>query len=214
MGSMALDPVCGMEANESDEITATYDGTTYYFCSTDCRDFFDAHPSRFVDEPHPHLSQADGVSVPRIPYGRAGGEFDLDITDPDSLRVGDRVEFRQTLSDDDVRKFAEATGDTNALHLNDAFADETRFGGRIVHGTLVSGLISAALACLPGLSIYLSQHLTFDGPVRIGESLTATCEIEKDLEGDRYRLATKISNGDGDRVLDGTATVLVDQLPS
>ncbi|MFC7139935.1 MaoC/PaaZ C-terminal domain-containing protein [Halosimplex aquaticum] len=211
---MSIDPVCGMEASESNEITAEFEGATYYFCSTDCRDFFDEHPKRFVDEPHPHLSEASGVTVPRLHYGRAGGEFDLSIADPESLSAGDRVEFRKTLTDDDVRKFAEATGDTNALHLNDSFAEKTRFGGRIAHGTLVSGLVSAALACLPGLSIYLSQKLKFEGPVQIGESLTAVCEIDDDLDGDRYRLTTRIENADGERVLDGTATVLVDPLPA
>lgn len=210
---MAIDPVCGMEANESDDVTAEYGETTYYFCSRDCRDFFDAHPDRFVEEPHPHLSEQDGVKVARLPYGRAGGEFDLSIASPESLSVGDSVEFRKSLSDADVVKFAEATGDTNALHLDDAFAEKTRFGGRIVHGTLVSGLISAALACLPGLSIYLSQNLEFDGPVRIGETLTARCEVDDDLDGNRYRLTTRIENDDADRVLDGTATILVDPLP-
>lgn len=210
---MALDPVCGMEANETDGITAEYGGTTYHFCSPDCREFFEEHPERFVDEPHPHLGEEGGVTVPRLPYGRAGGEFELSIADPKALSVGDRTEFRKTLTDEDVRKFAEATGDTNAVHLNDDFAKGTRFGGRIVHGTLVSGLISAALACFPGMTIYLSQDLTFEGPVRIGEALTATCEIVEDLGGDRYRVETRVEKADGERVLDGTATVLVDALP-
>lgn len=210
---MAIDPVCGMEARERDDVTAEYEGVTYHFCSTDCRDFFAEHPARFVEEPHPHLSERSGVRVARLPYGRAGGEFDLSIADPESLSPGDTVEFRKPLTDADVVKFAEATGDTNALHLNDAFAEKTRFGGRIVHGTLVSGLISSALACLPGLSIYLFQDLAFEGPVRIGETLTAHCEVDDDLDGDRYRLTTRIENGDGERVLDGTATVLVDPLP-
>lgn len=209
---MAIDPVCGMEAGEGDT-TAEYEGTTYHFCSTDCRDFFEAHPDRFVDEPHPHLSEQGGVRVPRLPYGRAGGEFDLSIADPESLNVGDSIEFRKEITATDVVKFAEATGDTNALHLNDAFAEKTRFGGRIVHGTLVSGLISSALACLPGLSIYLSQDLEFEGPVRIGETLTAHCEVASDLGDDRYRLTTRVETNDGKRVLDGTATVLVDPLP-
>ena len=135
---MAIDPVCGMEANESDDLTAEYGGRTYYFCSTDCRDFFEEHPDRFVEEPHPHLGEQGGVKVARLPYGRAGGEFDLSIADPESLSLGDTAEFRKSLTDADVVKFAEATGDTNALHLNDEFAEKTRFGHRIVHGTPVS----------------------------------------------------------------------------
>ncbi|MDS0474628.1 MaoC/PaaZ C-terminal domain-containing protein [Natrinema sp. 1APR25-10V2] len=210
---MPVDPVCGMQASNGDEITAKYEGTTYYFCSTDCQDFFEEHPKRFLDEPHPHLSEASSVPIPRLPYGRAGGEFDLFIAEPGSLHVDDRVEFRKTLTDDDVLMFAEATGDTNALHLSDSFAEGTRFGGRIVHGTLVSGLISAALACFPGLTIYLSQNLEFRRPVDIGDTLTAQCKIVNELEDDRYRLTTRIENDTDEIVLDGTATVLIDPLP-
>ena len=78
----------------------------------------------------------------------------------------------------------------------------------------MSGLISAALACFPGLSIYLSQNLKFKGPVQVGESLTAVCMIDEDRDGDRHRLTTGIKDDDGERVLDGTATVLVDPLPA
>lgn len=63
---MAIDPVCGMEADELGDITTEFEGTTYYFCSTECRDFFSAHPNRFVDEPHPHLSERRGIRVPRL----------------------------------------------------------------------------------------------------------------------------------------------------
>lgn len=131
---------------------------------------------------------------------------------PDRLGVGDRVEFTKTLSDGDVRKFAAASGDTNPLHLDDEFASKTRFKGRIAHGTLVGGLISAALARLPGLTIYLSQDLEFHNPVGIGDTVTAEVEIVEDLGNDQYRLTTRVSDA-GDVVIDGEAVVLIDDLP-
>jgi len=73
-------------------------------------------------------------------------------------------------------------------------------------------LISAALACFPGLTIYISQNLDFRRPVDIGESLTAQCKIVDELEDDRYRLTTRIENDAGDIVLDGTAIVLINPL--
>jgi YHS domain-containing protein len=76
------------EPIESDELTAEFEGTTYYFCSIDCRDFFGEHPKRFVDEPRPHLCDASGVMIPRLHYGRAVGEFDLTVAGPESLSVG------------------------------------------------------------------------------------------------------------------------------
>ena len=131
---------------------------------------------------------------------------------PDRLGVGDRVEFRKTISDGDVRKFAAASGDTNPLHLDETFAEKTRFKSRIAHGTLVSGLISAALARLPGLTIYLSQDLEFHNPVRIGDAVTAHVEIVEDLGDDQFRLTTRVEDGD-DVVIDGEAVVLIDDLP-
>jgi len=137
---------------------------------------------------------------------------ELTATDRTRLGVGDRVEFTKTIAEEDIAAFAAASGDTNPLHLDDDFAEKTRFRGRIAHGTLVGGLISAALARLPGLTIYLSQDLEFHNPVRVGDRLTAVCEIVEDLGDDQYRLTTRVLDGD-DVVIDGEAVVLVDELP-
>ena len=131
----------------------------------------------------------------------------------DDLGVGDYVTFTKPINDADVSAFAEASGDTNRLHLDDAFATETRFGHRIAHGTLVGGLISAALARLPGLTIYLSETLEFKGPAFIGSTLTAQCEIVEDLGQERYRLTTRVTDQDGDELIDGEAVVLIDDPP-
>ncbi|SEH15061.1 Acyl dehydratase [Natronorubrum sediminis] len=204
-----------MEVPSTDtEATVTHNEETYYFCSQACRNLFEQSPSRYLDEQHPHLSEIDGVTVPRLSSGRARGDFEIDIDDPGSLGVGDRVTFTKAITDDDVRSFAEATSDTNALHLNEEFSEKTRFGSRIAHGTLVSGLISSALACFPGVTIYLSQNLEYNRPVSIGETLTASCEIVETLEGDEYRLTTRIENEAGKLVIHGTATVIIDNLPN
>lgn len=131
------------------------------------------------------------------------------------LGVGDWFSFTKTLTDEDVHGFALASGDTNPLHLDDAFAEKTRFDGRIVHGTLVGGLISAALARIPGLVVYLSQDLQFRRPVRVGDRVSARCEIVEALGDDQYRLTTRVlSHDDGDDVIiDGEAVVLIDELP-
>jgi acyl dehydratase len=131
---------------------------------------------------------------------------------PGELSVGDRFEFTKTITDEDVRGFAAASGDTNPLHLDDEFAEDTRFRGRIAHGTLVGGLISAALARVPGLVIYLSQDLEFHNPVRIGDRITAECEIVEDLGNNQFRLTTRVTDGD-DIAIDGEAVILIDELP-
>jgi acyl dehydratase len=136
------------------------------------------------------------------------------VDEATAITVGDVVSFEKTIDEDDVRAFARASGDTNRLHLDDAFAAETRFGGRIAHGTLVSGLISAALARLPGLTIYLGQDLEFQGPVKIGDRISAKVEVLEDLGNRQYRLSTVVHDESVDEpVVDGEAVVLIDDLP-
>ena len=135
------------------------------------------------------------------------------VEEREAIEVGDTVEFAKKLTDDDVKSFATASGDTNPLHLDDEYAEETRFEDRIVHGTLVSGLISAGLARLPGLVVYVSQETKFLKAVEIGDRLTARCEIVEDLGNDLFRLSTDILNEEEETVVDGEAVVLIEESP-
>src|ERR1044071_5209593 len=103
-----------------------------------------------------------------------------------SLNVGDKASRTTLITDDMIRAFADLTGDTNPVHLDDAYAAGTRFGRRIAHGMIAAGLISAALANdLPGPgTVYLSQTLQFKGPVYPGDTITATVEV-KSVRPDR-----------------------------
>ncbi|WP_123538191.1 CBS domain-containing protein [Halosimplex salinum] len=129
------------------------------------------------------------------------------------VNVGDRVEFSKTITERDVETFATASGDTNRLHLDDEYASQTRFGRRIVHGTLIGGLISAALARLPGVTIYISQDLSFLKPAGLGDRLTAVCEVVEDLGRNKYQLTTDVVDADGDGLIEGQAAVLIDEAP-
>ena len=140
-------------------------------------------------------------------------EWETEVDADGQLTVGDAVRFTKTLSEEDVDRFAAASGDTNPIHLDDEWAEETRFNGRIVHGTLAAGLISAALARLPGGVVYLSQDLEFRAPVRLGDRITAEVEVVEDLGGDRYRLRTTVGKDD-ELVIDGEAVVLIDDVPN
>lgn len=161
------------------------------------------------DAPAPTVeTPVDGVAY-RVP----DWEFEGSADSIEDLTVGASVSFSKEITDADVRSFARASGDTNRLHLDESYASNSRFGGRIVHGTLVAGLISAALARLPLTTVYLSQDLTFRQPVEVGELLTADCEIVEDLQDGRYRLSTTVTNGGGDIVVEGEAMVLIDDVP-
>ncbi len=129
------------------------------------------------------------------------------------IDVGDTVRFTKTISEEDVEAFAEASGDTNRLHMDEEFAAQTRFGGRIAHGTLVVGIVSSALARLPGMVIYLSQDVSYLGPVPLGEEVTAECEVVENIGNNRFRLSTKVIRSDGEAVIDGEAAVIADSIP-
>jgi acyl dehydratase len=133
--------------------------------------------------------------------------------DDHRINVGDRVEFSKSISEQDVSTFAATSGDTNRLHLDEEYASQTRFGRRIVHGTLIGGVISAALARLPGVTIYVSQDLSFLQPAEIGDRLTAVCEVVQDLGRKKYQLTTDVVDAQGERLIEGQATVLVDETP-
>ena len=157
-----------------------------------------------ADDPDPEDRLDPGEDLP---------EWSVEVAVDDDPGVGDAVRFTKTLSEDDVDRFAAASGDTNPLHLDEEWASETRFGGRIVHGTLAAGLISAALARFPGSIVYLSQDLEFRAPVRIGDRVTAEAAIVEALGDDRYRFRTTVESEE-DRVIDGEAVVLIDEAPA
>ena len=127
------------------------------------------------------------------------------------IKVGDNASLTKTFSDQDVRSFAEISGDKNPVHLDDEFAAQTQFKKRLVHGILTAGLISAVLGTeLPGPgSIYLSQSINFRAPVFIGDTITATATVVKMREGKPIvTLETVCKNQDEVVVLKGEAVLL------
>ena len=127
------------------------------------------------------------------------------------LKIGDKASMAKTVTEFDVYSFAGVTGDFNPVHINTEFARNTMFKGRIAHGMLSAGFISAVIGtALPGAnSIYVSQELNFKAPVMIGDTVTATVEvIELIAEKRRVILRTTVTNQDGVLVVDGRAVML------
>ncbi|MCL1917509.1 MAG: MaoC family dehydratase [Peptococcaceae bacterium] len=127
------------------------------------------------------------------------------------LEIGQKASFSKTVTETDVYLFAGVTGDINPAHVNEEYAKNTMFKGRIAHGMLSAGFISAVLAMnLPGPgTIYIAQTLKFRAPVRFGDTITATVEVlEKNEEKNRVILKTVCSNQDNKVVLEGEATVM------
>lgn len=129
----------------------------------------------------------------------------------EDLEVGMTESYGKTVTDADVVMFAGISGDTNPVHLNESFAEHTRFQGRIAHGMLAASFISTVLGTLlpgPGC-IYVGQTLNFKAPVKVGDTVRARVTVT-DVDRDKQRVTVSTVCTVDDRVvLDGEAKLLV-----
>ena len=128
----------------------------------------------------------------------------------EDLSLGQSAQMTRIVAENDLATFAAVTGDDNPVHLDEAYAATTPFKGRIAHGMLSAGYISAVIGTkLPGPgTIYISQALRFRRPVRIGDEVETRVEITA-IDADRARvtLATVCTVG-GKVVVDGEAEIM------
>ncbi len=128
----------------------------------------------------------------------------------EELEVGMSRSLRKEVTDRDIQLFAEVSTDRNPVHLDDDYARDTIFGGRIAHGMLTAGLISAVIGeQLPGHgTVYLGQTLKFLAPVRPGDMVLAEVRV-REIDHARRRVTLDCRCAVGDTVvLKGEAVVL------
>jgi len=128
----------------------------------------------------------------------------------EDIEIGMTRHLSKTITDRDIELFAEVSTDRNPVHLDDAYARDTIFAGRIAHGMLTAGLISAVIGeQLPGHgTVYLAQSLKFMAPVRPGDHVRARVTVTAiDIARRRVTLETHCAVGDT-VVLKGEAMVL------
>ena len=129
----------------------------------------------------------------------------------EDLEVGLTAVFSRTVSDADIATYAAVSGDTNPLHLDAEFAATTRFGGRVAHGMLSAGFISAVIGTrLPGPGcIYLGQRLKFRRPVRSGDTVVARVTVEDLKPARQGAVSTTVGMVGDSAVIDGDASAVV-----
>jgi 3-hydroxybutyryl-CoA dehydratase len=128
----------------------------------------------------------------------------------EDIEIGMTRSLSKTIGDEEIRKFAEVSTDHNPVHLDDEYARQTIFEGRIAHGLLTAALISAVIGeQLPGHgSVYLGQTLKFRAPVRPGDRVEATVSVTA-IDHGRRRVTLDCRCRVGDTVvLEGEALVL------
>ncbi|OCQ21206.1 hypothetical protein A7985_11280 [Pseudoalteromonas luteoviolacea] len=129
----------------------------------------------------------------------------------DEIEIGQNVSVVRTVTMNDVLGFAALTGDFNPVHVNEEYANQTRFHGVVAHGMWTAAQISAVIGTtLPGPgSIYLSQDLKFVAPVKIGDEITTKITvIDKDLSRRVVTLDCQCTNQKKQEVVFGIATIL------
>lgn len=128
----------------------------------------------------------------------------------EDLEIGQAHETVHVISEDDITKFAEVSGDYNPLHMDEEYAKGTSFGQRIAHGALTASYISGILGNnLPGPgAIFTGLSMRFRRPVFIGDEVTVRAEVaEKNDRGNRVTLSVACMVG-GKRVITGEAQVV------
>ena len=131
----------------------------------------------------------------------------------EDIEIGQWASYARTVTEKDIARFGEATGDMNPVHFDEAYAATTPFKTRIAHGMLTAGYFSAVLGTkLPGAgSIYASQALAFKAPVRIGDEVVATCTV---IAKDRRRVTLACIATVGETVVaEGEAVLLAPARP-
>jgi 3-hydroxybutyryl-CoA dehydratase len=122
------------------------------------------------------------------------------------VEVGDQFSTHKQVTENDIKLFADLSGDHNPLHLDADFASRSMFKQRVAHGMLTASLISAALASIPGTIILTNICLSFEKPVHIGDKLTARVTITN-VQNSKVDLNAEVLRG-ADTVLSGTAKIL------
>ena len=132
----------------------------------------------------------------------------------DELKPGMSAQTVRTVTEHDIQLFGEATGDMNPVHFDEEFARKTVFRGRVAHGALSIGFISALLGTkLPGDgSIFLSARIVLKTPVRIGDTVVTTATV-REVNG-RAVVMDCVCTVDGKQVLTSEAHVLAPRRPA
>ena len=137
---------------------------------------------------------------------------------PNNFKLGSSASVSRVITDETVREFADLSGDTQPLHLNDRHASDTRFGKRIAHGALLVGMVSAVLgvemAGQEATIIFLGLSVNFVNPVYIGDEVKVNCEVVSVREDKPIvKLAVRCTNQSGTEAMNGEAVVYIDPYP-
>lgn len=148
----------------------------------------------------PHSSSLDkfcGGIIENHPFGE--------------LKVGDSASVTRTVTIDDLRLFAAATGDANPTMLDPEFADSSIYREVVAHGMWSGAMLVNLLGSeLPGLgTILVDQNLRYLRPITVGDTVTFKITVERKYERTQHVLFdAEVILDSGLRAVTGTLEVL------
>jgi acyl dehydratase len=129
----------------------------------------------------------------------------------ENIRIGMQASYSQTVTDADIKAFSGASGDRNPIHLDEVYAEGSRYKKRIAHGFMTASYFSALFGTkIPGEGcVYVSQSLKFKKPVYIGDTVTATVEVTS-IDKEKRRVFFKTTCKVGKKIVtDGEAEIFI-----
>ena len=129
----------------------------------------------------------------------------------EEIEIGMTASYSQTVTDTDIKTFAGISGDRNPVHLDENYAESSRYKKRIAHGLMTASYFSALFGTkIPGEGcVYVAQSLNFKRPIYMGDTVIATVEVTKiDLDRKRvfFKTTCKVKNK---IVTDGEAEIFI-----
>ena len=128
------------------------------------------------------------------------------------IQLGEKKQFKVTITASMVDEFARLSGDYNPLHMDEQYASSTRFKQRVCHGMLLASFFSRLVGMyLPGKNaLYMAQSLKFVSPCFINDEVTVEGEVVEKSDATRIiTLKTKIINAVGNDLVEGQGKVIV-----
>lgn len=131
------------------------------------------------------------------------------------MNIGDQLPRVERLIDQDqVERYARASGDFNPVHIDHEFAKSSQFGRTIAHGMLIAASISEVMTTAFKVDWLRSgrMKLRFRAPVFPGDTIVAQGEIKdiRERAGKREAICSvDVRKRDGELVISGEVTVSV-----
>lgn len=134
------------------------------------------------------------------------------MTRYEKINIGDSAEIKHTITDEDIKKFVDLSGDDNKIHIDKEFASKTSFKKPVAHGMIGASFISTIIGTkIPGDgALWYAQNLEFLLPVRVGDTLTVIATVLKKVDRQNsIELQTDIFNQHKQKVTSGVAKVKI-----